>query len=120
MITFSWVVGMVVEILISGLTPGQSLQSRFTGMVVNLLTGGLYGKFRDWLFRITKTKPENWVREIVFGTIAFVTFQMPLYVGILFSAGATVTQIASSVGIVTLMSTFIGGPYEWFLLTLNT
>lgn len=50
MISFSFVVGMFIEIVISGLTFGQSLQSRITGIVVNLLTGGLYGKFRDWIF----------------------------------------------------------------------
>jgi len=119
MITFSWVIGMIVEVLISGLTLGQSLQSRITGTVVNLLTGGLYGKFRDRLFRVTKTTEEDRLREMFVGTIGFVVFQMPLYTGILLSTGASLQQVVTSVGTVTAISTVIGGPYDLYLSHLR-
>lgn len=120
MITFSWVIGMVIEMGIAGLTLGQSLQSRISGVAANLLTGGLYGKFRDWLFTVTKTTNESgWLREMFVGTLAFVSFQVPLYTAILWSTGATIGQIGAAVGTVTVLSTFIGGPYDMFLVLVR-
>ncbi len=119
MVTFSWVVGMIVEIFISGLTLGQSLQSRVTGTLANVLTGGIYGKFHDWLFKITNTTNKNQIREFIVGTIAFVLFQVPLYVLILLSTGATVSQITIATATITVTSIFSGGPYEWFLTKIR-
>lgn len=116
MVTFSWVIGMTVELAIAGLTFGQSVQSRLMGTTANIATGGIYGTFRDWLFRATQTGPRaGWVRQTCIGTLAFVLFQVPLYVAVLWSTGATLAQILATVGSVTIISSVTGGPYDWFL-----
>ncbi|MFH1192562.1 MAG: L-alanine exporter AlaE [bacterium] len=56
MIAFSTVVGMVIEIFISGMTLGQSVQARLTAIPANLLTARLYGMFRDWMFRLFRVQ----------------------------------------------------------------
>ena len=115
MIAFSTVVGMVIEILISGMTLGQSVQTRLTAIPVNLLTARPYGMFRDWVFRLMRAHEGGKVRKGIADTMAFVLFQAPLYVAILTISGANVRQIATACGTITILSAFMGRPYGIFL-----
>lgn len=117
MIVFSWVVGMGIEIFISGLTLEQSIKSRSTAAAINLFSGGVYGRFRDWVFVTTRTHEESgWARKMCVSTLSFVIFQMPIYTSILVYVGATMGQIISSVSAATVTSTVIGRPYDCFLM----
>jgi len=115
MITFSTVVGMVIEILISGMTLGQSVQARLTAIPANLLTARLYGMFRDWVFRLMRVNEGGQVRKGITDILAFVLFQVPLYATILATSGANVRQITMACGTVTIFSAFMGRPYGIFL-----
>ena len=115
MITFSTVVGMVIEILVSGMTLGQSVQARLTAIPANLLTARLYGMFRDWMFRLVRANEGGQVRKGIADILAFVLFQVPLYATILATSGANVRQIATACGTVTILSAFMGRPYGIFL-----
>ena len=115
MITFSTVVGMVIEILISGMTLGQSVQARLAAIPANLLTARPYGIFRDWVFRLMRANEGGHVRKGIADILAFVFFQVPLYVIILATAGANVRQIATACGTITILSAFMGRPYGIFL-----
>lgn len=120
MITFSWVIGMAIELVIAGLTFGQSVQSRCSGAIANLFTGGAYGRFRDWLFRVTFTgEAAGMLRKTCVSVLSFVVFQVPLYITVLWATGATPGQITAAVGSVTFASAFIGGPYDRFLLLVR-
>ena len=115
MIFFSAVLCMGIEIFIAGMTPFQSLQARLAAIPVNLLTGRPYGVFRDRLFSffsIDATKP---VRAFFGDTLAFVIFQVPLYVIVLLTAGATWRQIALSTVFMSLIFSLAGRPYGIFL-----
>ncbi|MEA4882041.1 MAG: L-alanine exporter AlaE [Synergistaceae bacterium] len=115
MIFFSAVLCMGIEIFIAGMTPFQSLQARLAAIPVNLLTGRPYGVFRDRLFAffsIDATKP---VRAFFGDTLAFVIFQVPLYVIVLLTAGATWRQIALSTVFMSLIFSLAGRPYGIFL-----
>ena len=115
MITFSTVVGMVIEILISSMTFGQSVQARLIAIPANLLSARLYGMFRDWIFRLMKADKGGQVRKGVADILAFVLFQVPLYATILATSGANLHQIATACGTVTIFSVFMGRPYGFFL-----
>ncbi|MBI5188923.1 MAG: L-alanine exporter AlaE [Nitrospirae bacterium] len=115
MITFSTVVGMVIEIFVSGMTLGQSAQARLTAIPANLLTARLYGIFRDWVFRLMRAHEGGQVREGIADIMAFILFQVPLYATILAISGANVHQIATACGTVTILSVFMGRPYGIFL-----
>ena len=117
MITFSTVVAMVIEVLISGMTLGQSVHTRLIAVPVNLATGWLYGVFRDWLFQLTNTNPAtaSWTKKTILDTSAFTVFQMPLYAGILYVSGANLQQILTACGVATLSVAPLGRPYGIFL-----
>ena len=115
MILFSLVLGMFVEVVISGLTVVQSLTARAASIPVNLLTGRPYGWFRDRLFGLTGLDKARFFQAALGDTAAFALFQMPCYVVVLLLAGATWSQIGSSVVSFTILVAFSGRIYGVFL-----
>lgn len=81
-VTYSVVVGGITDYC-AGLNLAGILTSRVTGTVVNSLTGGLYGWWREKAFAMTGTCQEGGaVRRNLVDLCAFNTFQVPLYMGI--------------------------------------
>ncbi len=115
MITFSTVVGMAIEILISGMTFGQSVQARITAIPINLFTARPYGMFRDWMFHKTGAETGSALQKGIADILTFVLFQVPIYATVLWSTGATLHQIMVSCGTVAVLSAFTGRPYGLFL-----
>ncbi|HON34664.1 MAG TPA: L-alanine exporter AlaE [Synergistales bacterium] len=115
MMIFSTALCMMIEIFIARLTFFQSVQARIAAIPVNLVTGRPYGWFRDRLFTflgIDRTMP---LKMIGGDTLAFVIFQVPLYVIVLLFAGATWKQIAVSSAFMSLIFSLAGRPYGIFL-----
>lgn len=115
MIIFSTVLCMLIEIFIAGLTVFQSLQARAAAVPVNLVTGRPYGWFRDRLFLFLKIDRSRRLMMILGDTLAFVVFQVPLYILVLLFAGATWYQIAVSSAFMSLTFSLAGRPYGIFL-----
>ncbi len=111
MVLFSTFVGMTVEVLIAGMTLVQSLQARALAVPVNTVTGRPYGIYRDWLLATLPLDEQTMRGRLLGDSLAFVSFQMPLYILILALSGATVVQIVTSVASMTLFFTALGGPY---------
>ena len=105
----------MIEIFIAGMTPFQSLQARLAAIPVNLLTGRPYGCFRDRLFAFFSIDAAKPIRAFFGDTLAFVIFQVPLYVIVLLTAGATWRQIALSSFFMSLIFSLVGRPYGIFL-----
>ncbi len=115
MIVFSTSTGMLIEIFLSGMSFGQSLQARLTAIPANTITARPYGMFRDWVIRVSGATKGGQVRKAISDIIAFILFQVPLYATILLTAGANPRQIATACGTVTILSAFMGRPYGIFL-----
>jgi len=115
MIIFSTVLCMTIEIFIAGLTVFQSIQARLAAIPVNLVTGRPYGWFRDRLFVLLSIDRSSPLKMILGDTLAFVIFQVPLYVIVLLFAGATWKQIAISSVFMSLIFSLAGRPYGIFL-----
>ncbi len=109
MVVFSMIVGFSVEMGVSGMTLVQSLRSRLTSIPANIVTARPYGIYRDWWGRIVSTKLQY--HRSISDTVAFVTFQIPLYCIILALAGAEPRQIASSCVSVVFISFVSGRPF---------
>ena len=115
MMIFSTALCMMIEIFIARLTFFQSVQARIAAIPVNLITGRPYGWFRDRLFLFFDIDRSSPWKMVLGDTLAFVLFQVPLYVIVLLAAGATWRQIALSTGFMSLTFSLAGRPYGVFL-----
>lgn len=83
-VSYGIVVGAAINYYKSGLQGWGIVTSRTSATVVNALTGGLYGGWVNFLYRITNTKEKsnelkNKLKKGIVDIIALNTFQVPIY-----------------------------------------
>ncbi|WP_159872742.1 MULTISPECIES: L-alanine exporter AlaE [unclassified Raoultella] len=115
MVVYCTVVNMMIEIFLSGMTFEQSLSSRLVAIPVNIIIAVPYGFYRDRAMRLARhISPSGWMKNIA-DVVAYVTFQSPVYVAILFVVGADWHQIAAAVSSNIVVSMLMGAAYGYFL-----
>ncbi|TNV13999.1 L-alanine exporter AlaE [Buttiauxella sp. B2] len=115
MVVYCSVVNMMIEIFLSGMSFEQSLSSRLVAIPVNILIAWPYGFYRDAFMRFTKRFSQaNWAKNLA-DILAYVTFQSPVYIVILWSVGAEWNQIAAAVSSNIIVSMIMGAAYGYFL-----
>jgi len=112
MVSFSFCIGLIIELAFAGMSLEQSLASRGLSVLPNLLTARPYGVYRDALQRKLGLRLPS-VKAI--DLIAFTTFQVPLYCVILLFAGANTDQIMRAAASISVFSLFMGVPYGLYL-----
>jgi hypothetical protein len=116
MISVSLPGGLFNEVLISGMTLEQSLHARFMAIWADILTARLYGIYRDYIFRrCNTTDASTFIRKGLTDIFSYITFQVPVYAGILAAAGAELHQILIASSMAALFSAVSGRPYGIFL-----
>ncbi|EEQ06549.1 hypothetical protein yberc0001_11090 [Yersinia bercovieri ATCC 43970] len=113
---YCFVIGMIIEIVISGMTFQQSLSSRLVSIPVNILIAWPYGVYRDAFIRFAyrHVGEHVWARNLA-DLLAYVSFQSPVYALILWSVGADLEQITTAVTSNALVSMAMGVAYGYFL-----
>lgn len=112
-IVFFTLVATFSELVVVGMEPGQVLTARAIMIPVMVLTGRPYGLWRDWV--MTRAPTVNPVGRLAVDTIAFLTFQVPIYVSTLAVAGATAGEVALATASATLFMVLVGRPFGVFL-----
>lgn len=115
MVVFCFVTGMIIEVLISGISFEKSLASRTLAIPVNILIALPYGLFRDWISKTGNRISNSRLMKNISDLFAFVVFQSPVYVAILFAVGASQSQIIAAVTSSILMFSVLGVLYGHFL-----
>ncbi|MBE4593985.1 L-alanine exporter AlaE [Vibrio navarrensis] len=115
MVVFCFISGMIIEILISGMTFQQSLASRTLSIPVNIAIAWPYGMFRDWVLRQGAKVSTSGLMKNVSDLVAYVLFQSPVYAGILLAVGASTEQIITAVTSNAIISCGMGVLYGYFL-----
>ena len=116
MISFSTPIAMINEITVAGMGVIDSLKARGIATCVNLATARPYGKYRDWIFKKTKTDEKSgFFRKFFTDILAFATFQAPLYAGIISVSGADAEGVAKGTATITALSGIIGRPYGAYM-----
>ncbi|HDY7978320.1 TPA: L-alanine exporter AlaE [Vibrio vulnificus] len=115
MVVFCFISGMIIEILISGMTFQQSLASRTLSIPVNIAIAWPYGVFRDWVLRQGVRVSTSGLMKNVSDLVAYVLFQSPVYAGILLAVGASTEQIITAVTSNAIISCGMGVLYGYFL-----
>ena len=115
MVVYCTVVNMMIEIFLSGMTFEQSLSSRLVAIPVNIIIAVPYGIYRDFAMRqARRISPARWMKNMA-DVLAYVTFQSPVYVAILWSVGADWHQIVAAVSSNLAVSMMMGAAYGYFL-----
>lgn len=115
-VTFSFPTGMVIEVLLSGMTIQQSLISRVTNMPIVMLMARPYAIYRDWaLKKFGATRKETPIRWGAINMVTYATFYVPQYMIVLWAEGATIPQILKASGSVALLSLGLGILYGHWL-----
>ncbi len=115
LMTFTFVTGMIVEVGIARFTLIQSLVSRILCIPVNLGTARPYGMYRDVVIKVVSRWMPLSLKGICADVVAYISFQLPLYVVILLCAGSSWSDIATA-SVSQLVALFIlGRPYGIWL-----
>ena len=115
MIVFSTACGAFIEIAIAGLSLDQSMRIRVSAIPIMLCIGRPYGIYRDWLLKLAGGENTGKFRAIVIDSFANFTFQISLYLTLLFANGATPIQALKASSAVALLLLVSGRPYGIFL-----
>jgi len=112
-VTFFTIVAGLTELFIVGMEPRQVLIARLVMVPVMMFTGRPYGLWRDWVF--VKLRPAHKVAAMLADVLAFLTFQVPVYVATLVIAGAGLAEIQTAVGASILFMILLSRPFGLFL-----
>lgn len=108
-IVFFTLIAAFSELIVVGMDPQQVLVTRAITVPVMVLTGRPYGLWRDWIIGFVETCGRT--MRLVVDTIAFLTFQVPVYVVTLLVVGADVSEIVMATASATMFMLIIGRPF---------
>jgi hypothetical protein len=112
LIVFFTTTGIINERFIVGMTWEQVLHARLLGAALMIPVGRPYGVWRDFLMR--RAKP-NRVSQLLYDSLALVSFQVPIYAAIIAISGASGRGLLLGVLSAAVMMLVLGRPYGAFL-----
>ena len=112
-ILFFTILASFSELVIAGIPWQRVLTTRLIMIPVMIVTGRPYGLYRDWWIRFFK--PSSPMARTMIDILAFLTFQVPVYMATLLYAGASWTETIASVGSALILMVFVGRPFGLFL-----
>jgi len=120
LMSFTIVTGMFIEIALVGMTVQQSIQSRLLCQPINILTGRLYGVYRDKVIVLTQRHITGKRASVVGDIFAYMTFQLPLYIAILWVIGVEFDNIMKATLTQSCALLVLGVPYGYWLSKVRT
>ncbi len=117
LILFFTTTGIVNERFIAGMTWDQVFQARLTGAVLMVPVARPYGLWRDFLM---KRASDARLSQLLWDSLALVSFQVPIYGLIIASTGASGAGLLWGILGATVMMLFLGRPYGAFLNWVRT
>lgn len=112
LILFFTTTGIINERFVAGMSWEQVFDARVLGAVLMVPSGRPYGLWRDWVMRFASP---GRMSQILWDTLALVSFQVPLYAAILAITGADSAELLrGTLGVIVIMLAS-GRPYGAFL-----
>jgi hypothetical protein len=112
LILFFTTTGVINERFIAGMTWEQVLHARLLGAALMVPVGRPYGIWRDRLMR--RARPDR-LSQLLWDSLALVSFQVPLYAAIIAISGASGQGLLLGVLGATVMMAALGRPYGAYL-----
>lgn len=113
LIIFFTIVSGLNERFIAGMSWPEVATSRSIGAVLMVLTARPYGFWRDWF--LNRTKPQSRMANLAMDSIALLSFQVPIYVFIIFASGARGMGIVTGALGFAFLMLVLGRPYGLWL-----
>ncbi|GGH47751.1 L-alanine exporter AlaE [Frigidibacter albus] len=112
LLSFFTVTGLLNERFIAGMTWDQVLHARLLGAALMVPVGRPYGLWRDWMLRHAGASRAS---QILWDSLALMSFQVPIYAAILAVSGATGgSLLRGTLGAAVIMLA-LGRPYGAYL-----
>ncbi len=120
-VTYPLIVGTLLDYA-SGLRGLGIVASRTYATGINIPTGAPYGKWRNVMFKLTRTNKESSkIRKSFVDLVAFNTFQVPLYSSVI-AVGSLVSEgkidwdkVKNGAEYLAMISPFIGPTMGWYM-----
>lgn len=112
LILFFTTTGIINERFIAGMTWEQVIHARLIGGVLMVPVGRPYGMWRDWMMSHAR---ETRFSQLLWDSLALMSFQVPIYAAIIAFSGATGDGLIRGVLGAALMMLALGRPYGAFL-----
>ena len=112
LILFFTTTGVINERFVAGMAWEQVFHARILGAVLMVPVGRPYGLWRDWIMR--HARPDR-VSQLVWDSLALVSFQTPIYAAIIAVSGAAGRGLLFGVLGATVLMLALGRPYGAFL-----
>ena len=114
--SFSYAVALVIEMGIAQMTWQEHLQIRLVALLLNSVVARPFTLWRDYL--INKFQIDNdsgFIKNYWLDTLAFLSFQLPLYVGNMVLGGASPEEILKASITISMIAGLLGRPYGVYL-----
>lgn len=112
LLLFFTTTGIINERVIAGMTWEQVLHARLLGAILMVPVARPYGIWRDWLMR---RAGEGRISQLLWDSMALVSFQVPVYAAIIAFSGASGSGLVQGTLGAALMMLLLGRPYGAFL-----
>ncbi|RBW42777.1 L-alanine exporter AlaE [Psychromonas sp. B3M02] len=112
-VVFFTLLAASTELFIAGMDPYEVLVTRLIMIPMMVVTARPYGIWRDFLFKAAKPTT-GWGNTLV-DSLAFMIFQVPIYVLTLVIAGADSKEIMSLIASSSLIMLVISRPFGVYL-----
>ncbi|TPP05025.1 L-alanine exporter AlaE [Rhizobium glycinendophyticum] len=112
LVVFFTATGVINERFIAGMAWNEVAQARFIGALLMLPVGRPYGLWRDWMMAHAS---ETRVSQLFWDSLALLSFQVPIYAGIIAFSGASGGGLVRGIIGAALMMILLGRPYGAFL-----
>jgi hypothetical protein len=112
LILFFTTTGIINERFVAGMTWEEVFHARLLGAVLMVPVARPYGLWRDWIMR---RAGESRVSEVLWDSVALMTFQVPIYAAIIAFSGASGLGLMKGILGAAVMMLVLGRPYGAFL-----
>ena len=112
-IVFFTTLAALTELFVADMEPREVMKTRLIMIPMMVLTGAPYGAWRDWFFKTTKPTV-SWSQTIV-DSLAFLSFQLPIYALTLVVAGADQSEILTLLGATAVLMLVVSRPFGLYL-----
>ncbi|CDG21585.1 conserved membrane protein of unknown function [Xenorhabdus poinarii G6] len=110
--TFCYFISIPIELGFAQMSFATHLHARFIGLFIITTTARPFGIWRDWIFKkFNLTNSDKGLKPYLVDTLAYLSFEMPLYIANLTMSGASLEQVLKSILFFSCIAGLVGRPY---------